>query len=61
MEQSFNLKKVMSILLVAFFVVSLTAAAASAHGGGYGCCGCGWGGYPWGMAYPYYPPVNIIL
>ncbi len=65
---SSGMKKGMPILLATFFVVSLTAVAASAHHGGYGgwgslggygCCndydsyGCGCGDYPWGIAYPY--------
>jgi hypothetical protein len=59
---SSGMKKGMPILLAAFFVVSLTAVAASAHHGCYGCYGCcdgygfygcGCGGYPWGIAYPY--------
>ncbi len=39
-----DMKKGMSILLAAFFVVSLTAVAASAHHGGYGGRG-GYGGW----------------
>src|SRR5208283_221175 len=45
-----GMKKGMSILLAAFFVVSLTAVAASAHHGGYGGRGGygGWGYDDWG-------------
>ena len=38
---SSGVKKGMSILLAAFFIVSLTAVAVSANHGGYG----DWGGY----------------
>jgi hypothetical protein len=40
-----KIKKVLTILLAVLFVASVTAIAASAHGGG----GWGWGGHPyWG-------------
>ena len=38
-----QIKKTLSILLVVCILMSVTAAAASAHGGGWGR----WGGYPW--------------
>jgi hypothetical protein len=42
-----GVKKVLTILLAVLFVVSLTAVAVSAHGGG-------WGGYPLEIyGYPY--------
>jgi len=45
-----QMKKTLGILLVVCFLMSVTAAAASAHGGGWGR----WGGYPWmGYSYPY--------
>jgi len=66
---SSGIKKGMSILLAAFFIVSLTAVAASAYNGGYGDWGgygidydgygYGWGDYLWciglslGHSYPY--------
>ena len=40
-----RLKKILTILLAVFFVLSVTIVAASAHGGSR----WGWGGYPyWG-------------
>ncbi len=44
-----RIKKVMTILLIVLFVVSLTAVSSSAHGGGRGWGGYGgWGGPGWG-------------
>jgi hypothetical protein len=46
-----QMKKTLGILLVVCFLMSITAAAASAHGGGWGR----WGGYPWmGSGYSYF-------
>jgi hypothetical protein len=43
LKQSFSrMKKVLAILLSVLFIASVTAVAASAHGG------YGWGGYGWG-------------
>ncbi len=72
LKQSSNkMKKVLSILLAVLFVVSLTAVAASAYGGGWrdGGYGRGWGDGGYGGVYglggdgwdagspfpPYYP------
>ncbi len=51
---SSGMKKGMSILLAAFFVVYLTAVAASAHHGGHGGRGGygDWGGYGYGLWWP---------
>ena len=43
-------RKISTILLAVLFIVSLTAVATSAHGGGRSGFGSGWG---WG-AYPYW-------
>ena len=62
-QSSSKIKKVLSILLAVLFVVSLTAVAASAYGGGYGR---GWGnggyggvyglgGYGWDAGSPFPP------
>jgi len=57
-QSSSGMRKILAVLLVGLFVVSLTAMATSAHGGcGYG----GWDGYPWwGYGYPYraYPAAT---
>ena len=46
-----QIKKALSILLVVCFLMSVTAAAVSAHGGGWGR----WGGYPlMGNSYSYF-------
>jgi hypothetical protein len=68
-QSSSKMKNVLSILLTVLFVVSLTAVAASAYGGGYGRdggYGRGWGdsydggiyglgGYGWDAGSPFPP------
>ena len=47
-QPSTGIKKILAVLLAAFFVVSLSAVSVDARGGG-GHGGWGWGGYPcWG-------------
>ena len=74
-QSSGKMKKVLSISLAALFVVSLTAVAASAYGGGYGrglansgyggvygLGGYGWdAGSPFPPYYPYAGPETIAI
>ena len=59
-KQKFDrMKKTLSIFMLVFVVVSITAVAASARDGGRGSFGGGWGGpgFGWGGPFGFYPPA----